>query len=348
MATQTVISQTPPPVSGPGAYFTRNKYNTLIWDHGRRVIKETALQCPCKGDSANQLSDCQNCGGSGWLFINPTETRMIVKKVDVVNKYKDWSEISTGLVNISCIDTEEVCENDRLTLLDAMSIFLEVLKFRTIGTGLSAITFAYTTYNVKKPIYASYFVDSTHKLVQIFYGSDYTINDNQFILLNADLIAIEKLSITVRYFHTPQYHIIEMNRETMQSWEGDPGKDLINLPVAATAKRAHYILNAQNLSSDRILDNSFSVCSANYVIRISDYGGSQNIIVTPPPIGVIPSISVDFTNQTFLTVFHGYGRLPICKVYDIDGDEIEVEVAATLTTVTITMNTALSGTLVIE
>ena len=76
----------------PRADFEREDYKTLIEQKGRRILYEKALLCPCKSPSTNQQSGCKNCGGIGWIFVNPIQTRMIVSAVKIVTEFKPWSQ----------------------------------------------------------------------------------------------------------------------------------------------------------------------------------------------------------------------------------------------------------------
>jgi hypothetical protein len=61
------------------ADFNKSDFETLIQQKGRDVVLEKAILCGCKDKQGNQQSNCKNCGGAGFLFINPKETRMIYK-----------------------------------------------------------------------------------------------------------------------------------------------------------------------------------------------------------------------------------------------------------------------------
>ena len=75
----------------PRADLHKREFDTLIHQKGRDVLLETALQCPCKSPSTNQQSDCKNCGGTGWIFVNPRETRMVLTAINAVTEFRPWS-----------------------------------------------------------------------------------------------------------------------------------------------------------------------------------------------------------------------------------------------------------------
>ena len=128
------------------ADFNRTDFETLIQQKGRNTILEKAIQCPCKSKDSNQQSNCKNCGGSGFSFVNPKETRMVLQGMSAKEEFlQNGSSLTvTGDLKVTASDTEELAYMDRLTVQDAEAIFSEVLFFKTKGN----ITFAYSTYNI--------------------------------------------------------------------------------------------------------------------------------------------------------------------------------------------------------
>jgi hypothetical protein len=108
-------------LSNVRADFNRSDFETLIAQKGRKVIIEKSLQCPCKGKSTNQQSNCRNCGGTGWVFINPVETRLILQGMNITPNYKAWSEEITGDLKVTASDTEGLTFMDRITVEDGKS-----------------------------------------------------------------------------------------------------------------------------------------------------------------------------------------------------------------------------------
>lgn len=348
----TVIVQTPPQgaSTAAGAFLNDNAFDTLIWQHGRRVIHETALQCPCKSEASNQLSSCKNCGGTGYAYINAKETRMVVTKVNAVTEFRDWSDKIRGMINISCIENEQVSFMDRITLLDGNAIFNEVIHFKKKSTT----TFAFTAYNVKKVLYCARYVDDENPYQRLTLGVHYSVENNIVRILDAGIADIEDLALTIRYYHAPQYHIMEMARETMQSWRKHPGKELESLPVSAIAQRAHYIAGAKNLNGDNMIDNSFeSACEVRHVVQVcdssNDGAGQIVIFVNTVNVTVLPTIEYSFTNQTVVTAIHNFGRLPDVSIYDNNNKQMRGQIEhLSNTAVRVTFNRSKTGKLVIQ
>lgn len=239
----------------PRADLIKHDFDNLIHQKGRDVMLETALQCPCKSKSTNQQTNCRNCGGSGWLFINPTRTRMVLTAIDAVTDYRPWSEELVGTVNITTRVEEQLSLMDRITVLDGEVIANEVLFLRKMQEK----RFVFTRYDIKQIHYIALFVGVNQPLRRLKKDVDFTINRNVVeFSSNLDLpFDAEHNSITIRYTHLPQFHIIDMKRETMQTYIWEDGEKRQLMPVSAIGRRSHYQLSMENYDQSRLLDNSY-------------------------------------------------------------------------------------------
>ena len=162
-----------------------------------------------------------------------------------------------GTVNITAHVEDELSAMDRITALRGESIHNEVLFLKAKGAQI----FTYSTYDVKSILYIGLFQGTNTALKRLQQNVDYTVERNA-LRFNSDLILlfneVEQNSITIRYKHSPQFHIIEMKRDTMQTYNWTDREIDQNMPVSAIARRAHYQLSAQNLLKDRLLDNSYT------------------------------------------------------------------------------------------
>lgn len=240
----------------PRVDFNKGDYETLIYQKGREVLFEKSLQCPCKSPSTNQQSNCRNCGGTGWVFINPKKTRMVVQGVSFTSDFKAWSEESRGMINITCSDTELLSYMDRITLLDGMAIYSEAIELKQKGS----YWFFHSSYPIKNILYLGVFESEDTQI--------YRIDERNGISITNNLVRIEErllppnlptyTTITIRYQHPPVYYIMEMKRETMQSFKFQGGVETNqNLPLSAVGRRAHYMLTPININGVDIIDNSY-------------------------------------------------------------------------------------------
>lgn len=263
MASETVIvSKSPTTSNNPSPRFDKDQFSDAIWKMGYDIIHEKCLQCPCKSRGSNQLSNCKNCGGTGFIFINPVKTKMILTAINYDKRYKEWSEENLGNVNVTAMDREKLSFMDRLTVSDGEAYFSEVLH---INKSTSDLLFAYTSYNIKNIEYAGLFINTDEKLQRLVKDTDYTFDDNRFYLDEKYIDefdnagdANDELSITVRYKHAPQFYVVSLSREVINTNILVKGKETsVSMPVAAIARRSHYVLDGENISNTRILDNSF-------------------------------------------------------------------------------------------
>lgn len=268
MINKPTIFQTPSFDINNRVDFNETEFDSLVWEKGRTCVVEKSLRCPCKSESINELSSCKNCGGLGWVFINPRRTRMVLQSMSISTQFKNWSEEDRGTIKISAMHREELSFMDRITVEDGESIYSEVIHFSSISTVNETILSAFLRYEPKEVLYCSLFINTEEKLKRLELGVDFTVEGRKIILSNENNSIFyipdysynsDKPSITIRYKHNPVFHVIEMNRETMQSYKEDEGKErVINLPVSCMARRSHFILNSGvHVSSDIILDNSY-------------------------------------------------------------------------------------------
>lgn len=234
------------------ADFQYEEFDKIIYQKGRDVIHEQALQCPCKSKATNQQSNCKNCGGTGWIYINPTYTRFVLSGIDAVTKYIGWSEELRGVVNISTPSRFNLSFMDRITDVNAESIHSEVV-FCKQSQGS---TIALSTYPIKTILYIGLFVSTSEPLRQLE-SDQYTIQGNVITLSSSILPPIVKdISITIRYKHAPVFHVLELKRDAMQSFRMTLNgvEENQQLPLSGYGRRAHYVAGA--MTAEQLLDNS--------------------------------------------------------------------------------------------
>lgn len=332
----------------PRADFRVEDFNNIIYQKGRRVWYEKALKCPCKSKSTNSSSNCKNCGGLGWVWINGKETRMVITGVSFVGETKQWSEEERGMINVTCNTSEQLTQMDKITLLDANSIHQEVVHFIRKGS----VYYAWTTYPIKKLLYAGAFI-SVNESFQVLESADIEFGPKNLIkLVNANLVASENedISITLRYFFASSYSIIEMKRETMQSFRYEQGAEVIQeMPLSAVARRLHLELNAPTLLGGGLLDNNYTEVSCDVVdtVNLQDCHCVNTIII--PNNLERTTIRIPFVNENEVQIVHNYGEEPDVTVYNQDGEIIDCDIQTIDTnTVIIRFNVQLSGTVIIQ
>lgn len=251
------------------ADFNKEDFTNIIVQKGRAVVHEKALVCPCKAATSNQLSSCKNCGGTGYVFVNPKKTRMIISRMKINPQLAPWSEEWRGTVNISANPETELSYMDRITVIDANALLSEALfltKSEDETFWFTRLTYAPKDLELK---YVGLFVNATTPLTKLAHGTDYEIDGNYLKVINLDLIPDgaedREVSLTTRYSYSPVYHVKDMDRESMETFEMklDGGEVLKHLPLSALAQKAHNVFKDKiSLSGETLLNNNYaeSVC----------------------------------------------------------------------------------------
>lgn len=259
------ITQPAPSIENlPFADFKKDEFETLIQQKGYNVWHESAIKCPCRGDSESghqPLSDCGNCGGSGWLFINRTKTKMVLHSMNNQTKNSEWSLEKLGTVSITARDVDEIGEMDRITVIEGESFYTENCLPNLVQGKIFSFL-AYEPINIK---FVFLFTKSTEPLTILRDGFDFTIDKNKIILDNKfkkyltqdtedDL---NRLKISLRYTHRPVYHVLDIPRDVMLT-NLDPilPQEVIKMPIHAIGRRAHYVPGVEDLRNGTLFDNS--------------------------------------------------------------------------------------------
>lgn len=234
--------------------FELSKFENLLQEKGVRVLIEKALQCPCKTQSHNNLSTCQNCGGTGYIFVNKKESIMALYSMPAKIDIEQFTMITKGTVAFSCRDDEHLAYMDKITRIDGRAIYNQVLELKTKG----GIHFCKSVYEIKNIQYIGFYTGDTTVLRQLS-ETEYTI-DRNFIKLTdtAVLPDTDVITLTIRYEHAPVFHVQDFTREDMDNWKIDNlGAKLQRLPIAGMAKKAEYVFGQTDMEGYGILDNSY-------------------------------------------------------------------------------------------
>ena len=243
-----IVQRTPQSLVGyPAPEFDKPSFDTAIWNYGYDSIVEKAIECPCRGgNSGHPLPTCQNCNGVGWVFINPEKTKALITGINRETKYKAWSQESIGNISVSFRDIERASFMDRITLEDEESVFSEVKKVRTVGEVGSEENFIFLSYPILSIEDVFIYQGDENPLIRLFEG-EYSLKSGNNYVLNFTSEALQAAtngSVSIRYRHKIQYHILDMPHVVRSSditnRQGQREKE--KLPVNYIARLAHYIV----------------------------------------------------------------------------------------------------------
>ena len=254
-ATNSIVTETQPPnqSGSPNVTFNKDNFEAVIFQKGHNVIHEHALPCPCKSEKMDNLSSCRNCGGGGWIFINPNKTKMILSSMNYGTQFKEWSQENLGRVNITARDIDVLSYMDRITSLDGEVMFSEVIHAKDFHELLCA----FTIYDIKRVVQAFVFKEDKQPLQRIVENTDFTIAGN-VVKLERSIFNnyTQPISVTITYIHAPQFHVMDLMRDVRLSYT--KAQKAFQLPISGMGRRSHYILDRQNFGHDYLFDNSFN------------------------------------------------------------------------------------------
>lgn len=254
MTQEAVVQSLPNNQGVPQVRFDKGLFDSAIADHGYDILIEKAMRCPCEGKSSNSaLISCLNCGGSGWIWINPIITKGILTSMNRTTRYREWSEEKLGTVSVTTRDIDPLSFYDRITVQDGKSVYSQLLY----PQEYSGVLYSYCVYRVLGIEQMFLFRSDGEQLMPID-SELYSLEDNRIVFDNSLKRYGKDLTFSVRYKHRPEYYIIDLMRETMAvSIFDDSNKEKVtNMPVHGVARRAHNIMNPDSIKGNRLFDNS--------------------------------------------------------------------------------------------
>ncbi len=259
------MKQTPPNLIGqPYVPFRPTDFDAVIWNKGYALKIEKAVACPCRGTDGSPLSDCENCYGLGYFYINPFDTRAIMTSLNSETKLKEWSLEKLGTVSFTLMSEYsdgKVSFNDRFTLTsvneDSPTPFASVSEVRQIQETETE-KFVFLTFMIKEIMEVWSFNLSSSLLTRID-PSLYSLSDeNPYVLKLDPTVNPTNNVVSVRYKHLLQYIVVDIPHEVRSSLvRDDNGADkTIELPNQFVAKRINFAAKG-DYNGLGLLDNSY-------------------------------------------------------------------------------------------
>lgn len=236
--------------------FNPNDFNSAIWENGFKIRHERAVVCPCKLSGGAADTRCHNCLGSGWVFINPIDTRAFITSINKSTTYKEWSPQFIGTVAVTMMNADRLSFMDRLTLMERDSVMSEGLNVQIHPT--LAKRFVFCTYPVDT-IESIFILNSVSTPLTLLTASQYSINpNNPFIVELAQ--GVTPIYISITYRHKVTYNVIDIPHDfrISKSYDDNGKKKTEEMPVQAIARKTQYGLgNATNYDGNNIINNSY-------------------------------------------------------------------------------------------
>lgn len=241
--------------------FDRNDFNQALWENGYDVTLEEAVVCPCKGTSSDAKVTCSNCLGTGWVFVNPIQTKAFISSINKSTKYKDWSPEMIGTIAITFMNVNRFSFMDKIVLNKNYGLMSEALLSRD-RVDPNYPKFIFTTYKVIEIRSIFLYNDDDHNLIKLS-PADYRINSsNKYVIdLKTDNFPVYfNGRVSVSYKHNVTYNIVDIPHDMRitKNYDNNGTKEIQEMPVQAIARKAQYELgSATNYAGNNILNNSY-------------------------------------------------------------------------------------------
>jgi hypothetical protein len=260
-----IRTQTPPNVTSYPKVdiFKRDDFNEALWENGYDVMLEEAIACPCKGTSSDAKSNCSNCLGTGWIFINPIKTKAFISSINRNTKYKEWSPELIGTIAVTFMNVNRFGFMDKVTLMKHYGMMSETLTARTNTTaGTAYQMFSFATYGIKE-IRSVFVYDGEDSPLIKIPSNEYRINPN-----NSNVIDIKSTSFTeefngkisVSYKHLVTYNILDIPHDLRitKEYSNSGKRETQEMPVQAIARKAQYEMGkVTNYAGNNLQNNSY-------------------------------------------------------------------------------------------
>ena len=260
-------------VNAPGIIrtdFFDPDFSVLVDNKGYDAVWERAIPCPCAKRQGAVMSSCKNCQGTGWVFINPKQIKVIAQSLNKDTKYKEWSQERLGTASFTVRPEYHLGFMDKITLLNSSSVESENRIVYSLGNELLISTI----YAIDEVIDVFKFVGPDWPL-QLISKDDYSIAScadfnldfsedfrvspsPSFLEFKSGVVKVGD-SVTISYKHKVQYHILDLNHDVRNTivLDNDSREQPLALPISAIGRRVAQVIDASNYQGDNLFDNSY-------------------------------------------------------------------------------------------
>lgn len=259
MPGRNIINATPPSLYGqPQVSFRPADFDAVIWAHGYDIICEKAIRCPCQGNSDSPLPSCQNCHGSGYIYINPYRTKALITGLNRDTKYVQWAPelMGTAAITVRDADKDYLSYFDRVTVEDEYASFTEMVVARLMIGEEIAVFLSYAPIEV---VAVFLFKDSTAPLIKLDPTSYEIVPENPYCIRFVSGNVMEGEGVSILYKHRVEYHVIDLPHEiraSLQTNKQNGNLELIKMPIQAVGRRTHLIdIQRPNYDGSGIIHN---------------------------------------------------------------------------------------------
>jgi len=234
--------------------FSKSDFDDLVLQKGLKLTHEKTLPCPCRGKTTGRPNvECQDCFGSGILFIDPTKIRGVIQSLGKNPKYKPNGEMDEGSARLTVVYDDRIGWMDRITVEDGEDVFYEMVYpiIRDI-VGPDTECSALMVYPPISILDVRLYVDKDTLSTTLALTTDYTFSGRKLVLSTAlrDALSGDYYQISIRYKHKPQYLInyLDHNIRNTRTIDAGAADNLKNLPLSCMIRKTHYFINDEGIA----------------------------------------------------------------------------------------------------
>jgi hypothetical protein len=227
-------------------------FDTLIEKFGYKVKIFKSTVCPCQLSDKNEPQiNCGNCGGTGYIFYNPVETRAIITSLNYRTKVHEWTVENIGTISITTYSNLELTIMDKVQILETYSVMTQLINVVHAPNGT---LFSYLKYKPTEVSEVFAFASTTEPL-EVIPESAYSITEFG-LKWNTDFYLNRRISI--RYTHLFEYLIIDiphnMRQSTYKEFSGEITQD--DFPVNGVGRLAHFAMDIPDYDGSKLFNNN--------------------------------------------------------------------------------------------
>lgn len=254
-------STRPNNIGTPRVDFQQPNFDNLVFDKGYDVILYEAVRCPCNTGREGAQVDCNNCLGTGWVFVNPLKTKAIITSINKDTKYKYWAAELSGTVAVTVRDSERLSIMDKIVLEDMTSLYGELRDMRTYDDGTN---FIFTTYPISEVESVFLFDSNSEPLIHINKELYSVSEDNPYVLKFSSSVLLKNTFngvVSIKYKHKVQYNVTDLPHDIRYSTYLDSNgrEKVLPLPIQAVA------VKTENINGDSVLYTGAGIIDNSYL-----------------------------------------------------------------------------------
>ena len=225
-----------------------SEFDQLIKNHGIKCNYQPAIVCECiTHDSQQPLFTCPKCGGSGYRYLPTKEIRVVVTSFATSSEPEMMTFRESGTAYATPQPDTIMGFHDRLSFPDFKCKYSERMWIEPNGTITNK------SYRNIKDVIAV-----IHGDVEFEAGIDYEISEdnyhiefhkplNQMIQIDYDEIVDGRIPISVLYYTTPSYLVMDILHELRSHYttRHTPTEKFEELPKQYKLRREDFVYDVK-------------------------------------------------------------------------------------------------------